>query len=377
MSAVQVLRRSPDRVPKDPESFWLSRLDSDTVPVARSNFRRWMRWLHTKQGWETATPRELLVRQLQSEDPYEVLDLVQEFIGTLVARKSSKGKTHWAVTSFFRHNRCALPVDPSFKIRGDRPPVEGRLSVPDIIEAYHAATLRYRSIILFQWQSMLDNSRLIWMNQNRSDEVVRQLQQGTHPVQINMPGRKENENDTRGRFYTFIGKDAADALVKYFDEERGWPKPGEPIWIQSNRKPLHKPTMEATWLRLFRRIGKVPRQKGPLGSRYGFNQHEIRDVATSYLHVNAKADGLDMDCIHLWCGQVGQIDPLRYDKFYQNRPYVSEQYQIAEKYLNIISNPAATHQADELSKKNRELTKRIEQLEAKYETLITKKIRES
>jgi 23S rRNA A2030 N6-methylase RlmJ len=212
-----VVRRSISRVPEDPEAFWLNRLDSDTVPVAKSNFRRWMRWLRSKQGWETVTPREMLIRQLQAEDQYVLLDLVQEFIESLVARKSSKEKTHWAVTSFFRHNRCALPSDPSFKIRGDRPPVEGRLSVSDVIEAYHAATVRYKSIILFQWQPMLDNSRLIWMNRNKADQVVKQIQEGVHPVRVDMPGRKENENDGRGHYYTFIGKDAVDALVKYFE----------------------------------------------------------------------------------------------------------------------------------------------------------------
>ena len=107
MSQSLVLRRSVARVPQDPEGFWLNRLDANTVPVERSNFRRWMRWLHQKPGWETVTPREMLIRQLQAEDPYEVLDLLQEFIGTLVGRKASKGKTHWAVTSFFRHNRLS------------------------------------------------------------------------------------------------------------------------------------------------------------------------------------------------------------------------------------------------------------------------------
>ena len=65
----------------------------------------------------------------------------------------------------------------------------------------------------------------------------------------------------------------------------------------------------------------------------------MRDVATSYLHVNAKGDGLDMDCVKLWCGQVGEIDPLRYDKFYKDATYIRTQYLIAEKYLDIISNP--------------------------------------
>jgi hypothetical protein len=264
-----------------------------------------------------------------------------------------------------------LPSDPSFKIRGDRPPVEGRLTVPDIVAVYHAATVRYKSIILFQWQSLLDNSRLVWANQYKADKIVEQIQQGVNPVRIDMPGRKEQENDTRGRFYTFIGKDAVDALVKYFEEERGWPKPGEPLWVQSNGKPLYKATMEATWLRLFRRMGKIPKHKGPLGSRYGYNQHEIRDVATTYLHVNAKGEGLDMDCIHLWCGQVGEIDPLRYDKFYKDTDYITKQYLIAEKYLNIITGkPQELHA---VAKENEEIRQRLARLEAVYTERLTLK----
>ena len=69
--------------------------------------------------------------------------------------------------------------------------------------------------------------------------------------------------------------------------------------MQHNGKPLHKATMESTWLRIFRHVGKIPRRKGPVGSRYGYNLHEMRDVATTYLHVKAKADGLDMDCVKL------------------------------------------------------------------------------
>ena len=298
-----------------------------------------MRWLNRQPGWEGVTPRELLVRQLEGEDAYVVVDLVQAYVGSLVLRKSSKEKAHSVIRSFFAHNRCALPDDPSFRIKGDRPPVEARLTVQDVLEAVHASTVRYQSIILFKWQSLLDNARIVYANQYCADQIIKQIQTGVHPVRIDLPGRKENENDTEGRFCTFIGKDAVQALIKYFEEERGWPKPGEPLWLQHNGTPLQKATMESTWLHTLRHLGKGPKRKGPLGSRYGFNLHEMRDVATSYLHVNAKGDGLDMDCVKLWCGQVGEIDPLRYDKFYKDANYIRTQYLIAEKYLDIISNP--------------------------------------
>jgi hypothetical protein len=182
---------------------------------------------------------------------------------------------------------------------------------------------------MFKWQSFLDNARIIYVNENRSDQIVRQIQEGRCPILIEIPGRKENENDTEGRYYTYIGKDAIDALTRHFEEERGWLRKGEPIWMQTNHRPLQKPMMEAMWLRLTRRVGKVAARKGPLGSRYGYNIHEMRDAAATYLHVTARNAGLDMDCVKYWSGRVGDIDPNKYVKFYRERPYVEAQYKIA------------------------------------------------
>lgn len=319
-----------------------------------------MNWLHKQEGWRTVSPRQLLIRHLEAEDSYEVLDLVQRYVNELVLRKSSKRKAYSVIRSFFAHNRCPLPQDLSFKIRGDRPPVQSKLTVQDVVEACHAASCRYRSMFLVKWQSMLDNERLIYANLYCSDEVVKQIQMGIHPVRIDLPGRKGNENDTEGRYYTYLGQDAIEALTRYFEDERGWPKKGEPMWIYPTGKPIGKAGFETAWLRLFRRIGKVSKDKGPLGSRYGFNLHEMRDAATTFLHVNAKSAGLDMDCVKFWCGQVGELDPLKYDRFYQDTNYVRKQYLIAEPCLNILSQPiASTPQQEE----------KVQNLEAEVEAL--------
>jgi hypothetical protein len=98
---------------------------------------------------------------LDSEDSYIVLDLLQRYINSLIQRKSSKRKAYSVVRSFFAHNRCALPPDPSFRIRGNIPPVQSRLSRADVYEVLLGAELRYRSMILFKWQSLIDNERLI------------------------------------------------------------------------------------------------------------------------------------------------------------------------------------------------------------------------
>jgi hypothetical protein len=162
-------------------------------------------------------------------------------------------------------------------------------------------------------------------------------------VRVDLPGRKSNENDAEGGYYCFIGADAISVLREYFETERGWPKPEEPVWLNENRTPVTKGGLEATWMRLLRRAGKIPAKKGPPGSRYGYNLHEMRDVATTLMHTHAKNQGFDMDCAKLWCGQVGEIDPLKYDKFYRDTDYVRQQFLLAEPYLNIVSNPTGAN----------------------------------
>lgn len=335
----QLTQRVAARIPENPVEFWLSRLDERTRPSNRSHLDRFMHWLAKQPSWENATPRDMLVRQLDSEDSYVVLDLVQRYVNQLVLRKSSKRKAYSVIRSYFAHNRCALPPDPSFRIRGDRPPVQAKLSRTDIYEVILSANLRYRSMILCKWQGFLDNERLIQVSNTCSEQIVSQLKSGKHPIRIDLPGRKSNENDAEGTFFTFNGADSITCLRSYFENERGWPKPGEPIWLNENRKPVTKSGFEATWMRLLRHAGKIPKAKGPPGSRYGYNLHEMRDEATTLLHTQAKNQGFDMDCAKFWCGQVGEIDPLKYDKFYRDVEYVRQQYLLAEPYLNIVSNP--------------------------------------
>ena len=345
MSLAPVRVRSVSKVPADPVGFWLGRLGNDHTRRGHlSYFNIFLGWLRRQPGWEFVSPRDLLVRQIQGEDSYEVLDLVQSFVGGMRGRKASKAKAYTVIRSFFLHNRCVLPADPAFRLHGDEAPVVPRLSVENIVEVCHAANLCYRSAILVKWQGFLDTLRLVYVGKRLSEQVVTQIQQDMDPVRLDLPGRKSNSNDREGTYYTFIAKDAVDALVKYFEEERGWPKPGQPIWLIKEGRPLSKSAFENTWLRLFRRLGRIPKKPGySPRSRYGYNPHEMRDIAISLCHTQAKKYGFDMDCARFWAGQVGQIDPLKYDKFYQDTQYMKDQYVIAANCLNIISQkPTAT-----------------------------------
>ena len=71
-----------------------------------------MQWLGKQASLANATPRDVLVRHLDNEDSYIVLDLVQQYVNQLVMRKSSKRKAYSVIRSYFAHNRCALPADP-------------------------------------------------------------------------------------------------------------------------------------------------------------------------------------------------------------------------------------------------------------------------
>ncbi len=104
-------------------------------------------------------------------------------------------------------------------MRGDKPPVQAKLCRGDIHELLFGAELRYRSMILVKWQAFLDNERLIYVSNHCSDQVVKQIKAGEHPVRLDLPGRKSNENDSEGNFYTYIGSDAILTLMEYFEKE--------------------------------------------------------------------------------------------------------------------------------------------------------------
>lgn len=285
-----------------------------------------------RPDWIGVNAQGLLVRQKAAVDPYVLLDLLQEYVMGLDLAKQSKLLNYHAVRSFFAYNRCALPTDKAFKIRDGRPTVPARLALNHVVDLVRAANVRDKSIILVKWQAMLDNERLVYVSNHLAEQIVTQIRNNVHPVRLDIPNRKQNQDHP---WFTFIGKDAVDALTTYFEKVRGWPKPGEPIWIEKENRPLSNPGFKQLWLRLTRRIGLVQKKKGKIGVRYGYHPHELRDIAKSLLHTHAKKDGFDMDLAEFMLGHI--IDEDGYDKFFNDQEYVRNQYLIAEKYLNILS----------------------------------------
>jgi hypothetical protein len=356
------------RVRADPVGFWLGRLSLGNRRVRLHAFRSFVKWLNTQPGWERIDARGLLLRQVAASpnDVYAILDKLQEYVNGRPLAKATNKHAYTTVRSFFMHNRVPLPDDPSFKVAGVKPPVTPRLTVDHVVRVVKAATLRDASMILVKWQGLLDNEGVVWVGTHLAEHVTKELKSGVCPIRLDLPSRKNTENEQI--FFTFIGRDSIEALRLYFEEQRGWPQKGEPIWLNRQGRAVTRPGFWEAWLRLIRRVALIPPKRGNVGSRYGFNPHEMRDVARSLLHIRAKADGFDADCAELWMGHTSRLDPLKYDKFYLDREYVLSQYRIAEKYLNIISNPPHAP-TEEMKKRDDEIETLKEKMGKLEETM--------
>ncbi len=365
------------RLQEDPVLYFMSRLGEDGQAHAQSQLRLFFRWLNQQPGYAGITPKALLVRQLQAEDEYEIVDVIQKYLDSKHdLRAGSKRQVLRILRSFFRKNRCPLPPDAEFTIRSDLPPTESKLTVKELHAAVLGLPPLWQSLYAVKYMALLDTKRLAWMGLHSADQVVRQLRAGELPVRVDLPcGRKKNANERGAMYFTYFGRDAAESLKRYFTETRGWPGPGEPIWLYEERKPkknkdsrspppppprpVTRKNVGQRWIRIMRRLKFVPKMGHAKNLRYGYHLHEMRDVATTELHVRAKGRGLDMDCVKFWCGQVGQLDRNKYDKFYKEQDYVRDQYKIAEPFLNILTGPIGDQELKKLSQENQELKKRL------------------
>jgi hypothetical protein len=243
----------------------------------------------------------------------------------------------------------------------------GKLTVDVFRDVVKAARIRDRSLLMVKWMTFLDWEGLDYLNHHCADELVQQMRAGVKILgPFWLPGRKQLKMKQEGRFYVLIGHDAIMALQEYFEKERGWPKPGEPIWLTMirGRHALGKRVMLQNWTGIIRRLGLAKkRQLGNRSYRTGFAGHETRDAASSLIH-RAKLQGFDLDVAEFMKGHVSKIDPNKYDKFYLDVDWVMEQYRIIEPYLNIITGKLDTAQSNLEDKKRIDAQQQqIEQLQ--------------
>ena len=80
-----------------------------------------------------------------------------------------------------------------------------------------------------------------------------------------------------------------------------------------------------------------------------------------------------MDCAEFWLGHT--VDPMGYNKFFNDKEYVRKQYLIAERYLNIISVPPASEEVKRQEEEIKKMQERLASLEAIFSEKL--KIKES
>ena len=283
----------------------------------------------------------------EKQEKKRVLRLLQTYLEGVDGTYKYKMREFSAVKSFLDYNDAPLSVDKHFHVRGTRPQVIGTLNVEDVRALVTDRELRkdhrMRSMILVQIQSFSGIGELEYINLTCGDAIVKQLQANTHPIRIDMLRiRKTNEKP----WYTFIGSEASDALRIYFEKERGWPQPGEAVWLDTDGGPVDRFSYQEHWRSLCRHLKLIPKRKGGRGTRYGKNPHEIRDLARSLVHkahtaeheINGQKLLFDALCPEFWMGHT--IDPNQYNKFWKIDPdSVRDQYLIAERYLNVLTTP--------------------------------------
>ena len=319
---------------------WRSRLAGRTFPVYYS-------WLHPFLESIKKTPDESVAWAKALSDKREALDVIQTYVGTMTARFNTKRIAYAGLRSFFMHNRVDLPADRYFRIQGDQEPVERKLRIEHVRRLIGLAVEPWRTALLIKWHAFLDNEGLVYFSNNHGSRVVETLKGNADICRLSMPGRKKLKNITR--WDTFIGPEPLAALREYFENNRGWPKPGEPVFVYATKghegKPIKVRTFQEAWMRLARRakLPGLPSERGKnSGIRYGYNVHNTRDLAISHL---MEVPNLKETVVEYWAGH--EIDPLQYRDLTLKPKFVEDQYRLAAPYLNIMGQPIRSVEIDQ------------------------------
>jgi len=351
---------------------WLGRLRPSTARNYQDRFYAFMRWIKEGGGrFADMTPDELIEYQKTCDDDsrYNILDAVQLYVSSRKLRHKSLKTTYAILRSFFLHNRCELPRDPSYRINSDIEPVTGDLSIEQIRDVVMSSNEVYRAVFLSIFQGSLDLSAFDHWNRNGWDKLRKELQKKPNIIRIDIPGRKGMRNAKP--FYSLIGGDAIDAIVNYLPKR---PAGGTTIFYTKNGEPVSKNSVRLYWLRHLDKIGIINRSANTEGKskRYGKNLHEIRDVFRSQWE-KSPAKG---SVAEFMMGHLRQIDPNEYNKAFRDEEWVRDIYEDALPMLQIMSSdmPYGRISGTVVKTLQREIADLNAQLEAERRNKIEKDV---
>ena len=289
---------------------WLGRLEVDTGKIYGRIFDRWLEWIPGDSPLAGLGADGVLAFQREYRD-FQVLDLVQGFAQVTGGTEGYKRYVYSALRSFFLHNRAMLPRDPSFSVRGSRPRNVGNLVVSEVRRILDSSNECYRAIFLCMLMSGMGRNELIFWNKEGYESLKEQLDHDLRIIKIDLPGRKKGKN--KRPFYTFIGRDAIDALRVWL---RIRPKDATTIFTNQYGDSVSHDSVGRYWWRHLYYLGLIKRQENyDHGFRHGKNLHEIRDVFRSRWQKSGRAP----EAAEFFMGHV--IDPNDYNQAFRDEAY--------------------------------------------------------
>ena len=279
------------------------------------------------------------------------------------------------------------------QIKSDRPKVEGNVT-PEVFDTILKSVKVTSQIIhvLGSVTVVLGTRELCIIGNQMGIKIGDSIKNGANLIELHFEeGRKHSENP----WYSYLGKDACDALRKWF-QVRGYPRPDDPyIWpslkATSKGAPLTEHGVRQLFARITGRLGYTPktanRRTGqPSWSRYGYSIKELRDLAISLAQravgkENDQGEGFLESSTEYFAGH--NLDPLQYRKLHKlDADFRKRQYSLVEPFLNVISNPPAAAVSTEAQKRlgqveieNKALKAKLDSLEGRFETLAKAKFK--
>ena len=351
------LLRSENSVQK-----WLNRLDEGWRGRALQILKVFMIWLEEGDTKFREFSPDMLVQYQRNTDngsQYDILDQVQAHIQGFDARHGTKLKYYSSLRSFFLHNRAPLPADPGFTIRGDKPKIQGKLTVQEIRDVILKCNKCYRSVFISMFQAGLDKDGFIYWNEHGWTDLKKDLKSDPDVIKIQIAGRKRGKNVRP--FYSFIGPDAIQAI-------RDWvkirPQDASAIFVNQFKIPIKKSGLFSLWKRKLQELGYVAKPESG-GARVwsGKGPHEIRDVFRSQWGMSSAKPAV----AEFLMGHFAKVDPLNYDKSYKNEDFMKKEYLKALPMLQIMSSGKPFGQVDEGVVETQQ--RRIEDLESELDRL--------
>jgi len=346
-------RKSIDKIDffkENPEVVeWLEKKERGSAQTRRAYehiIYHYFQWLKKNKGFQNA--KQLLEDYGRSKDkPREHYKMAEEYVmkGELGTKSYLFRAQNWnTIRSFYKDNWCSLP-DVKLDLRiteTDEAKLREKqglepMRLEDVKTLLGPAKIRDKAICLILLASGMRTGDFCWQfNTTEAPNILRQLHEGKCPIKINLLASRSTEK--RPQYFTFIGKDAIDALKQYL-AVRGEPKEGEPIFITQMGKPMQGKVIDKQVEILKKQSGLVKKDFTPHGFRRLFKSEAIHQGVTEVI-------------AEFFLGH--QLDAMGYNILDQTRPeyFESEYITKIEPALNIISSVGVIYDEEEARKKN-------------------------